>query len=400
MILKRRLDGIETLLRNIPGTLVAEYRGDLDRDALVMAFHRLAGKYPVLTGRVRAAGGAYWLEADPGRSPRAVVRPGGERVLREEMYGAWDASDGVLRLICVHGTGRGFIALQVDHSVFDAAMMAALLHQLLVVYTSLLGCWDTELAPRQELPASPVALLDERWGKVRSLAAPALDLPEMSDIHSCRLRLDAEDSSSLVDTARRYGTSLHGLLCGVFLAAQRAQSPVATPVSMCCVSMVDLRNRIEPPVGVLEAANLVAHHKAELVAGAAADPVVLGRQVRVQLEEAIASRQLWLPTDHGRWSPYVRGPLGHHLATAVVSNAGVMPRLPEPDGLSFVDLTVPPLAERAPVDYPSYTVQGYAGELTIWCSFPLVHYTEPEARRVVDLIEHELRRHSAVVVAP
>jgi phenolphthiocerol/phthiocerol/phthiodiolone dimycocerosyl transferase len=396
-MLKRRLDDIETLLRNIPGTIVVEYRGDLDRDALVTAFHRLAGRYPVLTGRVRSTGAVHCLEVDPDRSPQAVVLPGDERTLRQEIYGAWDASMGVARLICVRGDDRGFVALRVDHSVFDAAMMTAVLRQLWVVYTSLLGGREAELAHRHELPASPAGLLNERWATVRSLVAPSLDLPEMSDIHSCRIRLGEAATSVLADTARQHGSSLHGLLCGVVLHAQRAQSPVVAPAPMSCVSMVDLRNRIEPPVGVLEVANLVAHHKAELVVEAAADPVALGKQLRVQLEEAIAGRQLWLPTDHGRWSHYVDSVLGRHLATAVINNLGPTPRLPEPDGLAIVDVTVPPLAERAPVDYPSYTVHGYAGELTMWCSFPALHYTESEAWRVAHLIEHKLWRLSTVV---
>jgi phenolphthiocerol/phthiocerol/phthiodiolone dimycocerosyl transferase len=385
------------LLRNIPGTIVAEYRGDLDRDALVAAYHRLAGQYPVLTGRVRSTSVVHYLEADPGRSPQAVILPGDEGTLRQQIYDAWDASKGVARLICVHGDDRGFVALRVDHSVFDAAMLAAILRQLWVIYTSLLGGQETELAHRHELPASPAGLLNERWATIRSLAAPSLDLPEMSDIHSCRIRLGEADTSALVDTARQRGSSLHGLLCGVVLHAQRAQSLVVGPAPMSCVSMVDLRNRIEPPVGVLEVANLFAHHKAELVVGATTDPVALGKQLRVQLEEAIAGQQLWLPTDHGRWSPYVDSVLDRHLATAVISNSGPAPRLPVPDGLAIVDVTVPPLAERAPVDYPSYTVQGYAGELTMWCSFPALHYTELEARRVARLIERKLRWPSTVV---
>jgi hypothetical protein len=79
-MLKRRLDDIETLLRNIPGTIVVEYRGD--RVALVTAFRRLAGRYPVLTGRVRSTGAVHCLEVDPDRSPQAVVLPGNEHKLR------------------------------------------------------------------------------------------------------------------------------------------------------------------------------------------------------------------------------------------------------------------------------------------------------------------------------
>jgi hypothetical protein len=151
---------------------------------------------------------------------------------------------------------------------------------------------------------------------------------------------------------------------------------------MACLSPVDLRTRVTPPVGATDTTMFVGVHRAEVGVWPGADPVAIGLAVRGQLADAIAARKLSIAAEVVRLIATPAGSvLPQRLAMAQVSNSGVIqPGLARPGGLELVDFFMP--ADVVLATFPIYGVYSYQGRLSIRYLFPSVIFTPEEVEEV------------------
>lgn len=402
--LRRYLDGCEAPHVNAAPAHVAEYHGTLADGLLRAAFDALCRRYPLLCARVHAtAGERYVLSVSPGDRPEFVTVDGDEATLFGAVFGPWDAENAVARLIHVRGEAGGFVGLRIDHSVVDGHSMRAIFDDLWCVYGELAGgaeIAELSVAVRPALPRSPAELLRERWFAPdpardrRPGGNPGRVIGLRVRPHQGYLRLDRWDTSRLLTAARERGTTVHALICGAILVAQCAYGiPEPTgPVRMVCLSPVNLRNRVSPPVGVTETTTFTRIHRAELGIPVDQDPVVVGRQLKRQLDRAIVDRDLLSVADlPDALATPVDTPLDQRLAIAQVSNNGVVHApLNPPPGVRITDFF-------SPVDvilgiFPIYSVFTYRGRLSIRYLFPSNLFSAEDVGGLVDAVATRLAK--------
>lgn len=216
-----------------------------------------------------------------------------------------------------------------------------------------------------QLPKSPANLFMDHFGALQSYAQTSSAVPEpratSRTIHR-RIHLSAEDTTGLINAVRAGATSVHGIVAAAILAAQFGHGRSAgTPVSMKCWSLVDLRGRVDPPVGATNTTNFFGAYPAVVTISDNADLLDMGRSIRNQVTEVVGSRTLPLID----LSP-LKTALEERLATTFVSNVGVIAPLASPASLTHVDFRLN--GSRAAV-IPGHRVYSFNGRLTIHSSY-------------------------------
>jgi phenolphthiocerol/phthiocerol/phthiodiolone dimycocerosyl transferase len=385
--LRRRLDEIEVQhLGAAPGHAV-QYSGRLDEPALRKAFDLLCDRHPVLCGVVRCDDQGHVLSVPPGHRPEFAVFDGDEGALVREVCGRWNSERGLARLVLVRGHGGGFVALRAGHAIVDRHSLGALFDQLWYFYDDVVRGRNVAAGPRATLPVPPSTLLRERWDPSCS---PSTEIPaEYSPLLrrvvrpiEGYLRLGAAETERLLAAGRSARASVHALVSGAVLAAQRDSVPVPGEVMMACLSPVDLRTRVTPPVGATDTTVFVGVHRAEVGLARGADPVVVGLAVRGLLAGAIAARRLSIAAEVIRLIATPAGSaLPQRLAMAQVSNSGIIqPGLARPGGLELVDFFMP--ADVVLATFPIYGVYSYQRRLSIRYLFPSGIFTAEEVEDV------------------
>jgi hypothetical protein len=174
--------------------------------------------------------------------------------------------------------------------------------------------------------------------------APGQAAPEGGHrIEVRRLLLDEDRTARLRDAARRTGTSVHGLVAAAVLTVARARLDGDGHRTLGCLSPVDLRARLDPPVdpGVMVAA--VTTHLQTVSVAPDTDPSALARGIGTGLREAVARG------DHlqdMRITPHVPAHPVLQKGTVIVTNMGAVrgPRLPA--GLRLDDVRLAPAREQ------------------------------------------------------
>lgn len=393
MTLQRYLDGFEAVSRNMPLVYVAEYSGHIDEGHLRRAFELLSVQHPSLRGRIRQDDRGYLLHVQEDYRPEVVGYEDDETAYIREAGGSWDCAQALARLALVQLGGRGFVVLRLDHAIADRRGGLALWGKLWRYLTDVANGVEVSADSNASLPASPRELLSCLTGY---RPAPA-SAPASSDSHDAessgagsairrRVLANKEDTARLIRIARSHETSVHGLIGGAILIAQRSLDAVSNePEPMVFWSAVDLRGRMDPPIAPTATTNMVAIHKAEVAVAADSDPIALGREVKDKLNEAIARTELGV--DAMTAIPPVVSDLEHHVANAFVSNVGVVPRLDEPNGVKVTDFRLLRFGAEL---IPFYRVYTYDGRLNVDLSFPS-DYTMEQVEQVQAQIEAQLR---------
>lgn len=404
LTLQRYLDDFEVLATRTWAANSVVYEGHVDEDVMSRAFALLCVRYPVLRGRIRPDERGNLLYVSPGHHPDFIVLDGDESTLQREIERPLDPARAVVQLMLIRGEARGFLAVRANHAVIDGHSWWAMLDDLWRLYTNIVNGADVSVDPGVSLPSPPSALLEERWGGfapvrrrldgIQSDTSPdKTDQPnprEVCERVARRFRLTEEETAQLVAAARTHKTSVHAILCGVFLVAQRALGAPPEPTSMMCQSIIDLRNLVTPPVGATEATNFIGWHRAEVTVPANGNPIVVGRQVKRQLDTAIARREL-LTLRQMRAPFRFETPLEQHLAIVAVTNGGVMPRFSQPDGLTITDYWMP-ISKTGPRrrTNPTYIVYTYAGRLDITCTGSSEVFTTEKVEQLLKGIKEQL----------
>ena len=395
----RYLDDIEALHLGSAPTHVAQYHGYFDQEAFSRASELLHARHPVLTGRVRSdARGRHLLYVPDRHRPGVVFRGGDGTALRRELATAWDPRRELARIIHVRGRGTGYVAFRADHAIADGHSLRAMFDELWLLYDQVMRGVDPADAVDAALPLPPSVVLaargEHRYGARRpdgSGAARTGGVPHRVPPVQEYIRLTEYDTRTVLEFSRRHGMSVHALLCGAVLMAHgRSTVGPLEPAAMVCVSPVNLRTRLSPPVGATETTNLVRVHRAEVVVSEDADAVALGRCVKHQLDAAIAHRELCSPLDLEDIAAIpVRTAVERRLATLQVSNNGIAHRtLENLAGLTVTDLFTP--VDVVPGWFPMYSLLTFRGRLTVRCVYPSNLFGPEETARLRDRIATEL----------
>lgn len=389
MSLQRYLDGREVLALGTAPTQAAEYQGRMDERALARAFDLLCTRYPVICGRIRHNNLRYELYVSSEYRPELTVLDGDEHTVQQEAKQPWDPARAVAQLILIRKDARGFVALRMDHAVVNGSSWRAIFYDLWGLYTDIVNGCDVSVARGDSLPRPPSDFFKRFRTDIEyspsSETTPILRSSEPYGIHPVRIRLSSDDTTRLIDAARTYRTSVHGLVSGAVLVAQRDYgAPTTEPTPMICRSPVDLRNLVTPPVGATECTNFHSMHIAKVSVPAGGNPVTIGREIKRQLEDAIARRDL----PQTPVSQQAETCIENRLKSAHVTNGGRLAKLPQPASLTITDWLR--FLDTTPINFPAYAVVTYEGRLSITSWYPRNFFTIREAEQLSKHIASQL----------
>lgn len=380
--LERPLNYLELAHLNRVVIMAAEYEGDLEHSAVEYAFRQLCDAYPVLRAHVRGTGQDAVFHVMPDRVPEVIVIDDVPDVLSKVVELPWDAGSSVADLVHVRGERHGYLALRADHSIVDANAWLEMFREL----TRFLAD-DPEVTPGTSLPLPPAELFHERLGSIpydrrlfQTANDPALD--GSASLISSYITLGEQETSWLRRTARFYRSSVHGLVCGAILAAQRSLAGGSEPAKMFCVSPVDFRSRVDPPVELLETTNFMLSYAAEVDVSSRSSPVVIGQSIKTQLDAVLTRKE------GVRSGTPMADYLGRNLSFALVSNLGVIEDFAQPDGVSVVGFRV--LNTVGDTLFPGHYVWTYRGRLTVLSVLTSRFFSRDEADQLAREITEQL----------
>lgn len=386
----RKADGMDRTLCPVESLYVGQrsraflscsLRGRVEVEALSAAFDAVTEANPTLRSRIVPDGTGHALRLlDGDDRPRLVARTGDqEEAYAEELNSPLRVGGPLSRAVLVSapdGEHHTFF-LMVDHTVTDGHSSIALHNALWDHYRTLVegGRIDASTASAGSVPpqwpqpvsvllpaadeAATAAYLDGRVEAVRrhpvdlvpydvqgpSEAGHGADAGADGDGHIevCRLTLDTELTTGLRHTARRSGVSVHALVAASLLAAARRRLDGAGPRTLGCLSPVDLRSRLSPPLPVSAMVPAVTTHLQTLEVSEVSDPMETARTVHARLTDFISRG------DHFhemRITPEIPRNPALQLATVIATNMGVVPGPRLPDGLRAVDVRLVPAREH------------------------------------------------------
>ncbi|MFF8382071.1 phthiocerol/phthiodiolone dimycocerosyl transferase family protein [Streptomyces kanasensis] len=369
----RALCPVETLYvgQRSRAVLSCALRGPVDVAALSAAYDAMTEAHPGLRSRIEQDGPGHVLRLlDEDERPRLSTRSGDE----EEAYAAelnapLPVGGPLSRAVLVSapdGESHLFV-LVIDHTVTDGHSSIALHNALWDRYRALV---DGEPAaetsgPRWPEPVSrllPPAdeadtakYLDGRLEEVRRHPVELVPYDAATGdgtgdgtgpegrIEVRRLALDADLTARLRRTARDAGLSVHALIAATLLATARRRLHGDGPRTLGCLSPVDLRSRLSPPVPTAALVPAVTTHLQTLDVAEDSEPLELARTVHGRLGDFLARG------DHFhemRITPDIPRTPALQLATVIATNMGVVPGPRLPDGLRAVDVRLVPAREQ------------------------------------------------------
>ncbi|MGY5633857.1 phthiocerol/phthiodiolone dimycocerosyl transferase family protein [Streptomyces sp. UC1A3] len=162
-------------------------------------------------------------------------------------------------------------------------------------------------------------------------------------IEVSRLTLEADLTSRLRRTARASGVSVHALVAASLLAAARRRLDGDGPRTLGCLSPVDLRSRLSPPLPASAMVPAVTTHLQTLAVSRTSEPLELARAVHTRLSDFLTRG------DHlheMRITPEIPRNPALQLATVIATNMGAVPGPRLPSGLRAVDVRLVPAREQ------------------------------------------------------
>ncbi|MEE1928324.1 protein kinase [Streptomyces sp. TRM 70351] len=391
----RELCPVETLYvgQRSRAVLSCTLRGQVDVKALSAAFDALTQAHPTLRARIAQDGQGFALHLlSEEERPRLVTRTGGEEAYAAELNAPLPVGGPLSRAVLVSAPegDRHLFVLVVDHTVTDGHSGIAAHNALWDHYRALVGGGTDEGTAAAPAPAAAPA--DDRvhaaepphWPRPVSLLLPEADpaataahlerrveevrrhpvqlvpydvpRPAAGDagpdpepagggghIESRRLTLDEEHTARLRRTAREADLSVHSLVAAALLTAARRRLEGDGPRTLGCLSPVDLRSRLSPPLPATVMVPAVTSHLQTVDVAGDSDPAELARTVHTRLRDSIARAD----QDHEmRIMPEIPRNPALQMATVIVTNMGVVPGPRLPAGLHATDVRLVPAREH------------------------------------------------------
>ncbi|MTE17708.1 protein kinase [Streptomyces sp. TRM43335] len=416
----RALCPVETLYvgQRSRAVLSCTLRGQVDTGALAAAFDAVTRAHPTLRTRIEPDGRGYALRLlTEDERPRLVTRTGGEEAYAAELNAPLPVGGPLSRAVLVSAPegDRHLFVLVVDHTITDGHSGIAVHNALWDHYRALVeGGADegrtaatgpaadtleddadspdwprpvSRLLPDTD-PAATAAYLERRIEEARRRPVrlvpydvprpagtdtpPGVEPAGDGHIEVCRLTLDEERTARLRRTARGAGLSVHSLVAASLLATARRRMEGDGPLTLGCLSPVDLRSRLSPPLPASVMVPAVTTHLQTVDVATDSDPAVLARAVHTRLRDFVAGEDRY---HEMRITPEIPRNPALQLATVIATNMGVVPGPRLPAGLHAVDVRLVPAREnyfpqagRSPV---MACVVSFEGRLAI--EFP--HFT-------------------------
>ena len=368
----RVLCPVETLYvgQRSRAVLSCTLRGPVDVAALSAAFDATTEAAPPLRSRIEQDGGDYVLRVlGADERPRLITRTGDEHeAYAAELNRPLPVGGPLSRAVLVSapdGESHLFV-LVVDHTVTDGHSSIALHNALWDRYRALVeGTTDVTADP--ELPRWPEPVsrllppvddadtakyLDGRLEEIRRHPVELVPYDVAGGegagadghIEVRRLTLDPELTSRLRRTARDSGVSVHALISATLLVTARRRLPEGAGArTLGCLSPVDLRSRLSPPLPASALVPAVTTHLQTLQVSEASEPLDVARAVHARLGDFLSRG------DHVhemRITPEIPRNPQLQLATVIATNMGVVPGPRLPEGLRAVDVRLVPAREH------------------------------------------------------
>ncbi|MFI8215686.1 condensation domain-containing protein [Streptomyces sp. NPDC085932] len=367
----RALCPVETLYvgQRSRAVLSCTLRGPVDVAALSAAFDATTETHPPLRSRIEQDGAGHVLRVlGPDERPRLVTRTGDEHAAyAAELNRPLPVGGPLSRAVLVSAPGgeSHLFVLVIDHTITDGHSSIALHNALWDRYRTLVESTAAESDDR-ELPRWPEPVsrllppvddadtakyLDGRLEEIRRHPVELVPYDADSEgadgdghIEVRRLTLDPDLTSRLRMTARATGVSVHALISAtLLLTARRRLAGDAGARTLGCLSPVDLRSRLSPPLPASALVPAVTTHLQTVEVSEASDPLDLARTVHARLGDFLSRG------DHVhemRITPEIpRNPL-LQLATVIATNMGVVPGPRLPEGLQAADVRLVPAREH------------------------------------------------------
>ncbi|MEU4931976.1 condensation domain-containing protein [Streptomyces yokosukanensis] len=369
----RALCPVETMYvgQRSRAVLSSTLRGRVDIGALSAAFDGLAQAHPSLRTRIEPDGEGFALcLLDEAERPRLITRTGGEEDAHAtELNTPLPVGGPLSRAVLVsspEGDGHVFV-LSVDHTITDGHSSIALHNELWDRYRTLVEggadpgapAWAPGETPEWPEPVSRLLpdadraetaeYLDRRIEEAgrHPVELVAYDVADPSAVQGrievSRLTLDTERTARLQHAARRAGVSVHALISAALLGAARRHLAGDGPRTLGCLSPVDLRSRLAPPLSALVMAPAVTTHLQTVDVAPDADPISLARTVHARLSDFVSGTG---PHHEMRITPEIPRHPALQLATVIATNMGVAPGPRLPAGLEATDVRLVPAREQ------------------------------------------------------
>ncbi|MFF5157805.1 condensation domain-containing protein [Streptomyces sp. NPDC000348] len=372
----RALCPVETLYvgQRSRAVLSCALRGPVDVAALSAAFDAMTEAHPPLRSRIERDGAGHVLRVlGEDERPRLVARTGdGTKAHAAELNRPLPVGGPLSRAVLVSapdGESHLFV-LVVDHTVIDGHSSIALHNALWDRYRALVGGEPAAEAAEPGLPRWPEPVsrllppaddadtakyLDGRLEEARrrpvelvpydvrhpSAAGPGTGPDGHIDVR--RLTLDADLTSRLRRTARGSGVSVHALIAATLLATARRRLDGDGSRVLGCLSPVDLRSRLSPPLPASAPVPAVTTHLQTLDVSESSEPLELARTVHASLSDFLSRGDHFHEV---RITPEIPRHPALQLATVIATNMGVVPGPRLPSGLRAVDVRLVPAREH------------------------------------------------------
>jgi phenolphthiocerol/phthiocerol/phthiodiolone dimycocerosyl transferase len=154
------------------------------------------------------------------------------------------------------------------------------------------------------------------------------------------------------------------------------------PVPLGCLSPIDLRSRVTPRVGDTETTNFVGLHLASVEVPPHGKPALVGREIKDQLEAALAHRVLPTVDLPGFFAARGDARFEERLSVVLVSNIGVLDSMPRCPDIRITDWQRILTSPSASGMIPGYGVYTYDDRLTIWRFYSSAFYAEHEVAQL------------------
>ncbi|MFD5079865.1 protein kinase [Streptomyces sp. NPDC058371] len=442
--MRRALCPVETLYvgQRSRAVLSCSVRGHLDAAALSTAFDTLTAEHPGLRARIASDGSGYALEFLPDTErPRLILRTGGPEVYDEELNSPLSVGGPLARAVLATepGAERHLLVLTVDHIITDGHSAITLLNALWDRYGALVegtgarptpppagaellsvdwpapvsellppsdesetakylewrltetGRHPVELVPydtpRQD-PEAVVGAGSTTNGQAAAVTTGAAGTADGHRIEVRRLLLDAGHTARLRQLARETGVSVHGLVSAALLIAARHRLGGDGPRVLGCLSPVDLRSRLTPPLSPTVMVAAVSTHLQAVTVDTDTEPLALAREVGVHLRDSIERGDHFQDM---RIMPEVPRNPALQTGTVIATNMGSVPGPRLPEGAEVTDVRLVPAREqyfpqagRSPL---MACVVSFDGRLAI--EFP--HYTACFSAAFMEALRDDVR---------
>lgn len=193
------------------------------------------------------------------------------------------------------GVDEHWVNLITHHAIADGILLYHWFTALWRGYTDQRSGAPITPAEPQPLPAAPETLLAER-GVIKGSRTDAERLDgvvvypfrdpvgrraghDPLALHRVVRVLSPESTAALRSAAKARNATVHGLICGAILVAERELLSVDGGVPVGLISHVNIRTRLDPPVANAEGTNVIGYSCVQVNVALDDDPAAIGDEV-------------------------------------------------------------------------------------------------------------------------